>query len=239
MLQKILESLNFTKKEAQIYLCLLKIGNATVTEIASFTKINRITVYDNLDELINRGVVKRILKNSSKLYFAEDPERILRVEESKVLQFRNHIEDFKSLKVVNNEKSVMVYEGVRNLSSMYDDIYSHKGITKCFINLELLDNQNKKILDEFVNKRIKQHCLVYTIIPKTEYSLELYKSQKDFKRKIKLLTENRYNFESSFVVTNGKLYIIDFSNPVVAILIDNPKVAGSFEKLFNLCWDSL
>lgn len=239
MLQKILESLNFTSKEAKIYLCLLKLGYATVTEISSFTKINRITVYDNLDELINRGVVRRILKNSSKLYFAEEPEKLLRVEESKVLKFRNHIEDFKSLKVVNNEKSVLVYEGVKNLSAMYDNIYSSKGITKCFINLELLSPDNMKILNEFVEKRVKQHCLVYTIIPKTEYSLELYKTQKDYKRKIKLMPENRYNFESSFVITNGKFYVIDFSNPVVAILIDNSKVASSFEKLFNLCWDSL
>ena len=57
MLEKELEKIGLTEKEAAVYLALLKLGPTTALKIARETGIKRPTVYTTLDALKGRGLV--------------------------------------------------------------------------------------------------------------------------------------------------------------------------------------
>ena len=73
MIEILLKSLNFSEKQIQIYLLLLKNGGLTPQEISKITKINRSTVYAVCDELQLKGVIKEDISRVSKMYIPLPP----------------------------------------------------------------------------------------------------------------------------------------------------------------------
>ena len=71
-----LEYLGFKPKEAQIYLALLELGEASVVQIAKKTGIKRTTVYNILPDFINRGIITSAVRKKRKVYFIEDPRSL-------------------------------------------------------------------------------------------------------------------------------------------------------------------
>ena len=74
-LKKILKNLNWSDKEIDIYLTLLANGNLTITEISNLSKINRITIYDVIENLISNGFVNRVIKNQTKYIYSHRPKK--------------------------------------------------------------------------------------------------------------------------------------------------------------------
>ncbi|MBD3360848.1 hypothetical protein GF366_03535, partial [Candidatus Peregrinibacteria bacterium] len=56
-LLKILKNLGLSEKEAMVYFSTIKIGTAPVSKIAQAAKINRVTTYDILEKLKQKGLV--------------------------------------------------------------------------------------------------------------------------------------------------------------------------------------
>lgn len=54
MLEKYLEEIGLSDKEAAVYLALLQVENSAITDLAKKTKINRTTVYPVLQSLEKR-----------------------------------------------------------------------------------------------------------------------------------------------------------------------------------------
>jgi len=52
--------LGFNRNEAKVYLALARYGHATANEIIKATKFHKNIVYDNLEKLIDKGLVSYI-----------------------------------------------------------------------------------------------------------------------------------------------------------------------------------
>ena len=103
---KVLEQLDFSKKEIAVYVALLELDTATASQIAKKTDVNRTSCYDLLDFLIKRGLVSKIKKKNKMYFHAGDPKRLL-----------NYLEREKQDKVHTIEKQQkMVQEIIPELS---------------------------------------------------------------------------------------------------------------------------
>lgn len=76
MINKLLQQLGFTEKEAEIYLALLRRGKATPASIAKETGVNRATVYSIAKALMKRGVISEDLGGKT-LYLVTQPVKDL------------------------------------------------------------------------------------------------------------------------------------------------------------------
>ena len=83
-----LEFLGLTYTESKIYVALLKIGESTVVELAKKTSVHRRTIYDNLNMLIQKGLVNYNVKGGTKFYSASNPSVFQSIleEKNKVLK---------------------------------------------------------------------------------------------------------------------------------------------------------
>src|SRR3989338_10614525 len=78
-----LERAGLLKNDRSVYLALLEIGSATVSNLARKTGLHRSYVYDILDKLIDLGLVSFTIKNNKKFFNTENPEEIIQFIERK------------------------------------------------------------------------------------------------------------------------------------------------------------
>ena len=80
---KSLKQLGLQEKEIKVYLVILKLGSLPAQMIASETDIKRTTVYLVLEKLKKIGLVGEIIEKNKKLFFAEKPEKLLKIARQK------------------------------------------------------------------------------------------------------------------------------------------------------------
>lgn len=72
-MQKALQSLGFTEKEARVYVALVSIGNTTIGAIERKARIHKQMLYPILEKLHQEGVVAVTIKNGRKHFSITDP----------------------------------------------------------------------------------------------------------------------------------------------------------------------
>src|SRR3989344_7031193 len=69
--------LGFEEREINIYIFLIKNNESTALQISKGTEIDRTTIYDLLEKLIQKRIVFSIIKNKTKHFFALKPKDLL------------------------------------------------------------------------------------------------------------------------------------------------------------------
>jgi sugar-specific transcriptional regulator TrmB len=75
--------LGFNKNEAKTYLSLIKFKEAPASLIIKDTKFHKNIVYDNLEKLVNKGLVSYIQKDSKKHYKIENSQNLVEIFKQK------------------------------------------------------------------------------------------------------------------------------------------------------------
>tara|TARA_Y100001970_G_C14246757_1_gene868875 strand:+ start:1051 stop:1776 length:726 start_codon:yes stop_codon:yes gene_type:complete len=240
MLSEILKSLGWIEKEAIVYLTLLENGSLIVSDIAKLSKVNRVTVYDILEKLIERGAVSLTQTETRKFYTASNPEFIYRVEKEKVSNFHKNLEKFKDLSTKKKTNNVRFFEGEQSLNILLEDLKESKDkIIKCFLAPKDVYSNMPELVEKYIETRIKNNYTVHAIMPDLLSTREFKKSQKEERRVIKFVSDKKFNFNTSFYCTNSKLYIVDFQGSINSILIEDKSISESLESIFDMCWDLL
>lgn len=76
-IQKVIEQLGYTAKEAKIYLAALSLGEAHISDIAEKVKMPRSSVQVTADKLHKDGLMNFYVMRRYKYWVAENPERLL------------------------------------------------------------------------------------------------------------------------------------------------------------------
>ena len=131
MLEKYLEEIGLSDKEAAVYLALLEVENAAISEIAKKTKVNRTTVYPVLQSLEKKGLASEVPVGKKIHYQAAPPERLESfVERQKVVleersaRLKDIIPQIKSVsREVGERPIIKFFEGREGAISAYEEFY--------------------------------------------------------------------------------------------------------------------
>ena len=74
-----LQKAGLSPNEAKCYLTLLKIGSASANEVSRKSGVHRVSVYDALRGLAEKGLVSQITKANKLLFEAGNPEKIIEI----------------------------------------------------------------------------------------------------------------------------------------------------------------
>jgi hypothetical protein len=75
-LQRELEGLGFSERQARVYVTLLRFGKSGAQQIATAAGLPRASCYDTLEQLAKQGLVKAVEENSQQVFATEPPGRI-------------------------------------------------------------------------------------------------------------------------------------------------------------------
>ncbi|MCO4786474.1 Sugar-specific transcriptional regulator TrmB [Marinomonas gallaica] len=95
MLHQVLEQLGLTEREATLYQTLLKLGPASIRDIAEQSGVNRGSAYESLKQLQNKGVVSYFPKGKRRFFMAENPDILLNLAEERKQNIEKTIDSLK------------------------------------------------------------------------------------------------------------------------------------------------
>src|SRR3989344_5501985 len=118
-----LTKVGLSDAEAQIYYTVLKLGNATVKEIAKSSGFHRTNIYDVLEKLKGKGLITFYLLGKITIYKAADPENLYAYLREKQLALDSLMPDLKKLQESTTEKiEVEVFKGREGMKASWRDM---------------------------------------------------------------------------------------------------------------------
>jgi sugar-specific transcriptional regulator TrmB len=244
--EKLLGSLTqfgLNENEAKVYLAALSLGPTTVLKISKVTEIKRTTVYEVVDALIAKGLMKKEIRGFKTLYVSEHPERLENTLDSKraiLSRVLPELEGMYNLK--GTESTIKYYEGLKAIENIYDELLADlKPHDFYYATSNIAEWQG---LDEefFIKKHVEKRAgmrvqtkLLFTDSPTAQKRLT---TQKNFNEEIRLLPKES-DIHVDLVVTPYKLVMFQLKQPLVALVIENRPMIEMHKNMFDILWNSL
>ena len=122
---KALKNIGFNTKEAKVYLALLQLGQATAYAVSKRADIKKPTTYVVLEDLIDRGAVKKIPRTKKMQFVATSPEILFNTVKSRISTAET--EAMPELKALSRGKEYKVrasyYEGLDGIKAMHNELF--------------------------------------------------------------------------------------------------------------------
>jgi len=241
-IEKQLEKLGLSKKEADVYLAVLKLKEATIVQLAKITNIKRTTVYHLIDGLMEKGLISKTIKDDKKYYLAEDPKESL----SNLLAEKKNIINSLAPELKNIfgqgalVPGIRIYRNRSGIKKIFDDILTcEEKLCRYYIHsFNIEDLLGERAVDDFVKKRIalgiKSLSLrSFKYKPAREKGLSHAKQL----REIKFLPENA-SIKPYICVYDNKVVVISTKEEKMGFIIESKEFADAQKAIFDMIWNN-
>lgn len=250
MINSLLKQLDFSDKEAKVYLALMELGSAKAAEIADKTDLNRTSVYDLVEVLLHKGLVSKYKKGHSTFFSAYDPKRLLnyldREKEENGKKIDKQKEKVSELlpqlislqNIYTTKPRVQFFEGEKGMREAYEDTLTSKEIILAYANVETMHKGLPNFFPEYYKRRAESKIFIKAIIPRNKLSVERAKLNQEEMRDTRFLPEESMTFSPEINIYNNKILIASWKEKM-AIIIESKELADLQKLTFNLLWEAL
>jgi HTH-type transcriptional regulator, sugar sensing transcriptional regulator len=231
-----LTQFGLNRKQAQIYLAMLELGQTSVIPIAKKTGILRTTIYDILEELEKKRLLTQTKKGKKRLFLAAEPENLERILEEKKEKLANLMPALKSLINTTGEKPIIrYYEGLEGIKEVYRDTLKYKGELVAFVTENIISKLGQNFANEYKEKRKKAQISVRVIGPDTLEIIEYKKTDRRDLKETRLVSKDEFPFSIEMNIYGNKLAFMSFSESL-GLIVESNEIAKNMRFLFELAW---
>jgi sugar-specific transcriptional regulator TrmB len=243
MLEKDLQNLGLSEKEAKVYLASLQIGKSSVQNIAGKAGVNRATTYVIIEELMKKGLMSSSHEEKKQYFFAEAPEKLnilFRDQELEIKKKQEYLQkvlpDLKTLNTSTNGKPVVrFFEGKEGMRAIAEEFYitkQHEAARMSYSYDLLLNNFTKEELDEMRKRRKLKGVKVKSIV-----NDELNRLVTD--AEVIRIPAKEIGFTTDMAIFGDKIRIVTQKGPLIGLIIENKEISNTLKILFDLAWKQL
>jgi sugar-specific transcriptional regulator TrmB len=236
-----LEKLGLNRNEARVYLSLLTLGRASAADVVKHVGTHRNIVYDNLEKLIEKGLVSFLSEGTKRIFIAEDPQAILDFLQAKKesigreeLVAKSLLPDInKLLSVTRSKQDAYLFRGVKGMKKVLGMALESKeyfciGVTNASVELlgdSFWKNFNAKVDERKITERLLLNADFENpgIIKQTKL-----RKQRVLPAQMSQVTE--------MMVFGEKVAIFVYSGVPIVVLIEDKHIAADFRKQFDVLW---
>lgn len=248
MLEKILEKLGLSEKEAKVYLATLELGQDSVQNIAKKAEVNRPTAYFILERLMDLGLVSTLMHDKKTLFVAESPKELENILNREKQEIENHRDELKAsmnqlLAIYNASEGkpvVRYFEGADGLEAL--DRYGREFLKRNseVLGISPIDIIEKNFPDrrkKSINERVKLGIKARTIYTHENGEIPNYVNKKELRDGV-FIPREIFPLNATITIYPEwglKLYYFNISKPF-GIIIESKELAQNFKLLFELAW---
>ena len=254
-LKIIFNELGFSDESASVYYETLKMGKASVQEIARKAQVPRSSCYDILDRLKRSGLISSVKEEGKTFIIAEDPNlirsKLEKLRENKSKALSNFLEISNHLDILGGRRSgkqpdVRLYEGFDSMKKVLFDMLKEgkdkemlnicQGEADKFVGLSRDPQYLKDYIKESEKYRVKERAI-----------LEDMKSAREYKKKNEsdnyeiLLSPQLSNPNTAHIdkyIFGDYVIILNFEKDY-AVVIHDLYIAENERISFNVLWNAL
>ncbi len=247
---KQLQTLGLKKEEAELYITLLELKSALLTDLAREIGANRTTLYPYMDSLLRLGLVRKSIKGKRVLYIAEDPSGLKDLQKKQERALSQSLDRLQEIfnSASNKPRSVLFYEGDDGIRAIYNEMISDTGFLYSIFSVDkyfelfAASKEGEKFLKEVERRGIDLRELVEDSESGREYKAygyipELGKVYKFKKRPIKILPKY-FDVGSDILIAADKVAFVSLVSKS-ALLIKDKQIAAVQKNLFEQVWTSV
>lgn len=231
-IQTVLEEIGIEKKEAKVYISLLKVHEATATRIAKETNLDRTLIYQLTNKLVEKGLVSYVTKNNIRYFIPSGPEKILYNIKDKERKIREILPELTRLtKIKGHETKAEVYRGKEGFRTILKDILATK---KDFIVFGE-EGRFKEVIPTDVDIFLKQLEVCHIkekVLLKEGVKIVVHKPKNSEFR----FLPKEYLTRTTTIVYGDKVVNCIWDEPYYAIVITNKDIANSYRGYFEVLW---
>ncbi|HAI74076.1 MAG TPA: hypothetical protein DCS28_03935 [Candidatus Moranbacteria bacterium] len=240
--QELMDNMNFSEKEASIYLTLLEAGEVTATDLAKRCNLKRTTLYNMLPEMQRRGFIKVTKNKGRKFYFIDDVRNLEQSLEEKTEAVRQMIPELEKFHNISRVKPrIILYEGVIGMKRFYGDIItsvSSGDSILTYIGLQnFYDFVPKEILEKYVGERIRKRVVNKIIAHESDVARDWMNSAKNELREIKILKEQKEIFSGDFKIFANKVAFLSYDEDFFGVIVESKGIHNMMKGLFYAVWN--
>ncbi len=240
MIEK-LEKFGLSQKEAKIYLTLLELGNAVVSDIAKQAGINRSTTYVLLKSLADRGFVGITERNGVKIYAAASPERIIQHLEDSIKKYTELVgvahgilPELKSMYVgVGPKPHVRFFEGTEGIKTAYEDTLTSSETIRAYASIDDMHKALPDYFPEYYRRRAAKKIHIRAIFPDTAAARERILHNEEEERDAYLVPNDKFKFSSEINVYDNKVVFMSLVEKY-GLIFESEEFARTIKNIFDL-----
>jgi len=242
MIERDLQNLGLSQREAKVYVALLALGSTTVGPISNKTTISSPKIYPTLQKLQEKGLVSHIIVSKTKYFQALSPNNLLRTIKEKEALFTELVPQLEALQFLQNTiPTAEIFQGFASTKTLFDDIVSKMDMDSFYYVFAFKDQyktnntakyfvQNfHKILEELnVDDRLIAHTSVKNEV------LEAYSGNTNVKKRF-----SQASFPAGLIITKNFIIIDSWEKEAVHIRINSSAIAKQYALFFESMWDTV
>ena len=241
-LESKLAQLGIDGRDKDVYLAVLRLRKATVIQLANTSGIKRTTVYHCLENLIQKGLVGRVVTDEKKYYFAESPEEslrsIVRRQEEVVKSIAPQLQDILGTGAV--QPGIRTYYNANGIRKIFEDVLLAKEKTVRYYvsDLKVDELLGESFLEYFVKKRIEAG--IRSLSLRTfQYKPEREQGGTHAKqmREVKFMSEGLV-IQPYMCLYDNKMVVIS-AGEKIGFIIESKEFAEAQKAIFDLIWNSV
>lgn len=173
MFKKLFQELGLSDQSRRVYLALLESGTSSARTLAENLNIPRPSVYDQINLLIQRGLVLERAEGSKKLFQVDDVKNLARLVTDQMEHLKHEKVELDALlpKLMKGQGSIepriRFYSGVEGVRQVLNDIHWYHDLETMSLwpIREMIDLLGKEYFEEFNRRRIRQGLFIRAIWP--------------------------------------------------------------------------
>ncbi|HVA96469.1 MAG TPA: helix-turn-helix domain-containing protein [Candidatus Acidoferrales bacterium] len=243
-----LKQLDLSDVEAKLYLTLLQAGPTSVRDLAETIDIKRTTTYFYIDQLIEKGLILKLVKGSKKLVSAEEPENLKILVEEKLKKAKSVQKGFPAIlntlksslpqETTNTDADIKYYKGKNGVKKIYVEALKAEEL-RSYVNVAEVAKafpNNYLLLDRAYKSNPKINIFeICEESPITRERLKLTNKNHSYK----VLPEHMKLTSQDVLIYDNRVAIIDLKGATNGIVLHSLDLSKNFKLLFDFLWDVL
>jgi sugar-specific transcriptional regulator TrmB len=247
-MRELLRLIGLNNNSSKLYQSLIKEGALTMSELSDKTNLIRSSCYTFIKPLFKKGLVSKCISDGKTFYFAENPNKILKIlkEEKNQIElkfnigtnlFKEYQYEFNKLRKYKRPK-VRYFEGERGLQEAYEDTLQSSEAIRAYANIEEMHKGLPHFFPEYYKRRSNTEIFIHTIAPDNQTSIERSKHDNKEFREIRFIDKDKYEFTPEINIYDNKILFASWKEKI-AIVIESEEIADFHKKIFDVLYEKL